>query len=479
MKNSKYKITIGLEVHVHLKTRTKLFCRCPNLYGSDPNTLICPVCTGQPGTLPVAGRESVRQAVSAALALNCNINEYSIFERKQYFYPDLPKNYQISQYKLPLAENGYIKAGGVKIKIDRVHMEEDAGKLVHREKETLVDYNRGGAPLIEIVSAPEITSPPQAAEYLKKLRQILIYASVSDCDMEKGSMRCDANLSLNLKESSRLGVKTEVKNMNSFKAVENALAYEARRQESLLLEGKNIVQETRLWDEDKNKTAGMRTKEEAHDYRYFPDPDLPPLIVAEAFVEDIRESLPELPAAKMERYIKEMGLEEYDASVLCQERDGADFFESAYEKLEDKKEGIKKLSSWISTELKGKMNAAGLDFKSLEMGPSFLAELVNLIQNGKISGKMAKDIFEIIWTEKRSPAEIVEEKGLSQISGEDKIERLCRKAIEENPALTDKYLSGKEGTIGPLVGFVMKESRGQANPSMVNKKLREILNEKK
>ncbi len=479
MKNSKYKITIGLEVHAHLKTQTKLFCRCPNRTGAEPNTLICPVCTGQPGTLPVAGEESVLQAVRAALALNCKINKYSVFERKQYFYPDLPKNYQISQYKLPLAENGYIEAGGVKIKIDRVHMEEDAGKLVHRKSETLIDYNRGGAPLIEIVSAPEITSPEQASEYLKKLRQILVYSSVSDCDMEKGSMRCDANLSLNLKESSRLGVKTEVKNMNSFKAVENALSYEARRQEELLLEGKKIDQETRLWDENNNRTAGMRSKEEAHDYRYFPDPDLPPLVVQETVVEEIRKSLPELPASKIERYMGEMGIGEYDARVLCQEKEGAEFFENAYSKLEDKKKGVKKLSSWINTELKGKMNTEGMDFKNIQLDPGSLAELVNLIQSGKISGKMAKDIFEIMWNEKKCPQEIVEKRGLSQISGEDKIEGLCRRAIEENPGLAEKYLTGKEGTIGPLVGFVMKETRGQANPSMVNKKLRQILDGKK
>ncbi|MGM0567855.1 MAG: Asp-tRNA(Asn)/Glu-tRNA(Gln) amidotransferase subunit GatB [Elusimicrobiota bacterium] len=479
MKGSRYKITVGLEVHVHLKTVTKLFCRCANEYAAEPNSCVCPVCTGQPGALPVTGEACVKQAVKAALALNCNINEYSVFERKQYFYPDLPKNYQVSQYEKPLAQNGFVVARGKKIEVERVHMEEDAGKLMHRGGETFVDLNRCGAALIEIVSAPVITSPSRAGEYLRSLRKILRYAGVSDCDMEKGSMRCDANLSLNLKESVELGVKTEVKNLNSFKAVESALSYEAKRQEKLLQNGEKVIQQTRLWDEEKNITRGMRSKEEAHDYRYFPEPDLPPLLVSADLLEESRREIPELPHEKIKRFVTEIGLSEYDAEFLCREREGADFFEKAYEKLKDRKTGLKKLLSWINTELKGKMNSVGIDFSLLRLDPVYLGELINSIVSGKISGKMAKEIFEIMWDKNKSPLKIIEEKGMSQISGEEKIADLCEAVIRENPKLAEKYLKGKEGVIGPLVGGVMKKTRGRANPNIVNAKLRQILDGKK
>lgn len=477
MRQSEYKIVIGLEVHVHLDTNTKLFCRCRNDFGGQPNTRICPVCTGQPGVLPATNKKAIEQAVKAAIALNCTVQNRSVFARKQYFYPDLPKNYQISQYELPLGIGGYIELDNEKIGITRVHLEEDAGKLIHEQGgASLVDFNRTGTPLLEIVSEPDITSPDEAGSYLRELRKILRYSGVSDCDMEKGSLRCDANLSLN-KKGEQLGVKTEVKNMNSFKAVEKALQYEAHRQEKLLKEGERIIQETRLWDEDTQTTRSMRTKEEAHDYRYFPEPDLPVLEVKQEWVEEIRKSIPELPLMKKKRYISDYNLSEYDAYILTKEKEIADYFEEAVSEFKtgnDKK--IKKLTNWISVELIGKINAEGIDFEHQPVSAENIAQLVELIVDGVISGKMGKRIFEQIWKTEKSPKEIVDEKGLKQITSEDKIEKICSQAIQDNPDIVKKYKNGKTGVVGALVGGIMKETRGQANPKLVNQKLRELLN---
>ncbi|MFC2061845.1 Asp-tRNA(Asn)/Glu-tRNA(Gln) amidotransferase subunit GatB [Elusimicrobiota bacterium] len=482
MNDSKYEIVIGLEVHIHLKTETKLFCRCKNSFGGEPNTQICPVCTGQPGVLPVTNIKAIEQAVKASLALDCTVNERSVFARKQYFYPDLPKNYQVSQYELPLAEKGKLSLSDTTINITRAHMEEDAGKLIHDQGDySMVDYNRTGTPLLEIVSEPEIDTPQRAAEYLKVIRQILKYCGVSDCDMEKGSMRCDANISLRETGETELGVKTEVKNMNSFKSVEKALEYEAKRQEKLLEEGEKIVQETRLWDENKNMTFSMRSKEEAHDYRYFPEPDLPALMVEKELIDQIKNTIPELPLARKERYIANpYGLSEYDANVLTQEKEVADYFEEAVKMLSAAEpEKIKKLTNWITGELLGKTNSENIQFSDQPIKPEYTAQLVEFIEDGTISGKMAKDVFKTMWETGKPPLDIIEEKGLKQITSGKEIEGICQKVIEDNTGLVEKYLSGKEGVIGALVGNVMKETRGQANPKLVNEILRKLLDKKR
>jgi len=478
---SEYEIVIGLEVHVHMKTDTKLFCRCRNEFGGEPNTHICPVCTGQPGSLPVANKKAIEQAIRASLALNCEVQEKSVFARKQYFYPDLPKNYQVSQYELPLGFRGSITVDGRAVPITRVHIEEDAGKLIHSEGDmSFVDYNMTGTPLLEIVSEPEIKSPSEAASYMRNMRQVLRYAGVSECDMEKGSMRCDANLSLRKKGETELGVKTEIKNMNSFKAVEKALEYEAMRQEKLLNKGETIIQETRLWDENTQVTRSMRTKEEAHDYRYFPEPDLPTLVVEKEWVEEIKKTLPELPHQRKERYMTKYELSEYDAGVITQDKETADYFEEALNSLKNKTpEEIKKLTNWITVELMAKVNAESIDFSDQPVSSKDMAELVNLITEGTVSGKMAKDIFNTMWSGQKPPKQIVEEKGLKQITSDDQIEAVCKKALEENPDIVEKFLEGKEGVIGALVGSIMKGTRGQANPKLVNQKLRELLSQKK
>ncbi len=483
MNNENYRITIGLEVHVHLKTHTKIFCRCYNDYGSPPNTNICPVCTGQPGTLPVLNGRAVNQALKAALALNFNINYTSVFSRKQYYYPDLPKNYQISQYKIPVAENGFLNVDGRKINITRAHLEEDAGKLIHGDRgKSMIDYNRTGAPLLEIVSEPEIESPKEAGNYLRTLKRILKYCGVSDCDMEKGSLRCDANLSLKpVKDSSeKLGVKTEVKNMNSFKAVEKALAREADRQAKLLDKGLPVKQETRLWEEGKETTLSMRSKEEAHDYRYFPDPDLPPLKVSKKQVKKLKQTIPELPESKKKRYMSEYGLSEYDCGVLTREKETADYFEEAVKYLKDKDfQIVKKLVNWITVELTGKLNTESLGITESPVTPELIAELIDLIAGGTVSGKMAKKIFEISWEKHKSPKKIVKDSGMEQITSTNKIEDLCRTALDKNPEIVKKYINGKEGVIGALVGSIMKQTKGQANPRKVNEKLKELLENKK
>ncbi len=461
-----------------MKTESKLFCGCQNKYGSPPNTHICPVCTGQPGVLPVMNEKAMEQAVRVSLALGCAVNRTSVFARKQYFYPDLPKNYQISQYKIPLGENGALYVDGEKISIERAHLEEDAGKLVHsRGGITKIDYNRGGTPLLEIVTRPDIKSPAQAADYLKILRQRLRYAGVSDCDMEKGSLRCDANISLSPGDSDRLGTKTEVKNMNSFKGVFRALEYEAKRQEKVLTEKGEVMQETRLWDEDSSVTKTMRTKEEAHDYRYFPDPDLPPLVIRQEKIDEIKVSMPEFPSQRKKRLTEKFKLSEYDAGVLTGEKEVVDYFEEALETAGY--ENAKKLSNWVTVELMGRVNSENVQFCDQPVKPEYMGKMVFLIKDGTISGKMAKKVFDIMWDEGKPPEEIIREKGMKQITSQDKISDICGKAIEENPELVEKYLGGKTGVIGALVGSVMRETKGQANPKLVNEKLCQLLEKKK
>ncbi len=483
---SNYEIVIGLEVHVHLKTETKLFCRCKNEFGADPNTQICPVCTGQPGVLPAINKKAVEQAVRAAVALGCRINAKSVFARKQYFYPDLPKNYQISQYELPIASDGSLDVGGREILLTRAHMEEDAGKLIHTDENiSLVDYNRTGTPLLEIVSEPEIDSPTLASDYLKSMRMLLRWYDISDCDMEKGSMRCDANISLR-NPGEGLGVKVEIKNLNSFKAVEKALEYEYDRQTKKLDDSEIIVQETRLWDDDRGMTLSMRSKEEANDYRYFPEPDLPVLVVGKEFKKKIFESMPKSPAEKQTELAEKYDIDESRLDpIFTAGRDVVDYFEKAADSL-NKVEGkphtysgkVCQVINWITGDLFGRINSEGIEFCVQPVKPEYLAGLIDLIEDGTVSGKMAKDVFRIMWDTGKEASEIIKEKGMKQISSDDEIEKICMGVITNSPDIVKKYQEGKEGVLGALVGSVMKETKGQANPQLVNEKLRDLLSKK-
>ncbi|MFZ5590773.1 MAG: Asp-tRNA(Asn)/Glu-tRNA(Gln) amidotransferase subunit GatB [Bacillota bacterium] len=475
-----YEAVIGLEVHVELKTGSKIFCNCSTQFGGDPNTHVCPVCLGLPGVLPVLNQKVVEYAVRAALALNCQIASFSKFDRKNYYYPDLPKNYQISQYDLPIAQHGYLDietTQGVKrIGITRVHMEEDAGKLVHQgtistSPYSLVDYNRTGVPLIEIVSQPDMRTPEEARRYMEKLKAIIQYTGVSDCKMEEGSLRCDANVSVRPAGSAELGTKTEIKNLNSFKALQRALEYEIERQIQVLEEGGRIVQETRTWDENRGITLSMRSKEEAHDYRYFPDPDLVPLEIDPAWVEQIRSGLPELPDQRRSRYIEQLGLPAYDAGVITASKEMADFFEECLQHYS----GAKAVANWLMGDLTRLLNAENKEIGQCLVKPVQLAKMLKLLDEGTISGKIAKTVFEEMYHTGKDPAQIVQEKGLVQISDTDAIAAVVEQVIAANPKVVEDYRGGKEKALGFLVGQVMKQTRGKANPELVNKLLKEKL----
>jgi aspartyl-tRNA(Asn)/glutamyl-tRNA(Gln) amidotransferase subunit B len=478
-----YEAVIGLEVHVQLKTKSKIFCGCSTAFGADPNTQICPVCTGQPGVLPVLNRRAVEGLVRAALALDCRINRHSIFARKQYFYPDLPKDYQISQFENPLAVDGVLEipsAGGAKrIRIHRIHLEEDAGKLLHAVGNraldySLVDLNRTGQPLMEIVSEPDLRNAEDAATYLDTLRTILRYVGVSDCDMEKGSMRCDANVSIRPVGQTVLGTKAEVKNMNSIRAVRDAILHEIDRQIAVVEGGGRVVQETRQWDAATGTTASMRSKEEAHDYRYFPEPDLVPMEISETLLEEWRRSLPELPAARRARFEKELGLTAYDAGVLTAERPLAEYYEAGlavFPAVERAAAG-KPLANWISTELLGRLNAAKKGIEESPVPAGNLAKLVGLVLQGTISGKTAKDVFEQMFTEGGDTEAIVRAKGLVQVGDESQILAWVEEVLAANAKIVADIKGGKDGAVGSLVGQVMKKSAGRANPQIVNRLLR-------
>ncbi|ABO50850.1 aspartyl/glutamyl-tRNA(Asn/Gln) amidotransferase subunit B [Desulforamulus reducens MI-1] len=475
-----YETVIGIEVHVELKTNTKIFCNSTTEFGGDPNHHTCPVCLGLPGTLPVLNKKVVEYAVRASLALNCQVANFSKFDRKNYYYPDLPKNYQISQYDLPIAEHGYldIVADGQpkRIGITRLHMEEDAGKLVHQGNivttpYSLVDYNRTGVPLIEIVSEPDMRSSEEARAYVEKLKAIVQYTGVSDCRMEEGSLRCDVNVSVRPVGQKEFGTKAEIKNLNSFRALQRALDFEVERQIGVLESGGRIIQETRTWDEARGITVSMRSKEEAHDYRYFPDPDLVPLVLDNQWIDFIRESLPELPDQRRSRYITEYGLPEYDAALLTLTKEMSDYFEEVMEHYNNPKA----ISNWIMGELSRLLNAGGIEITACKIKPAQLAEMLKLLDKGTISGKIAKAVFEEMFASGKDPEAIVKEKGLVQISDEGAIASIVDEVIAANPKSVQDYQAGKTQAIGFLVGQVMKATKGKANPEMVNKMLREKL----
>jgi aspartyl-tRNA(Asn)/glutamyl-tRNA(Gln) amidotransferase subunit B len=473
---------IGLEVHVQLKTRTKMFCRCPVAGPDEPaNTSICPVCTGQPGVLPVTNLRAVEIAVKAGLALNCKVNEYSIFARKNYFYPDLPKAYQISQYEKPVCENGNVEIdveNGTKlVRIKRAHLEEDAGKSLHAIESqeldyTLVDFNRCGIPLLEIVSEPDMNSPDEAYRYLVELKRMMQWIGVSSCDMEKGELRVDVNVSVMPKGTSELGRKVEIKNLNSFKAVKDAISYEISRQIDAIKKGEKISQDTRMWSEKEQRTVSMRSKEMAHDYRYFPEPDLVPLIFNDKFIDEIKKDIGELPQKRKNRFINEFNLSNYDAEVLTSSREVSDYFEKCI-----KSGGNPKISSnLIATELTGRLNTEKIEIKNSPITPKQIAEVSVYLKDGKISSKIAKEVMDKLWQEPaQSPKEIIESSSLLQISDEKQIEQWVKEAIKEKPQAAQDFRSGNEKALSSLVGLVMKKSKGKANPRLTNSLLKELL----
>ncbi|MGB9466723.1 MAG: Asp-tRNA(Asn)/Glu-tRNA(Gln) amidotransferase subunit GatB [Candidatus Acidiferrum sp.] len=477
---AKYETVIGLEVHVQLLTNTKIFCGCSTHFGDAPNTNVCPVCLGLPGTLPVLNKRAVELAMRASLALNCTVHEHSRFARKNYFYPDLPKGYQISQYELPLATNGWIEIehGGAKkrIGITRLHLEEDAAKNLHEgfsqsATKAYIDYNRCGTPLSEIVSEPDMRTPEEAYAYLTTLRQIMLYTGISDCNMEEGSLRCDANVSVRLRGAKEFGTKVEVKNLNSFRYLQKALEYEIERHIGVLESGGRISQETRLWHQNENCTVSMRSKEKAHDYRYFPEPDLLPVHVSSAWREDVLRTLPELPDAKRARFIAVQGLTPYDAGVLTATRSLADYFESVT------KAGApaKTAANWIQTELLRRLNDSGKAIEASPVSPAALADLLRLVESGQITGSVGKKVFAAMFESGRSADEIVAAEGLAQIKDTSALEQAAREVIEKNPDSVAKFKSGNEGVFKFFVGQVMRATRGQANPQAVNDILRKLL----
>ena len=477
----KYEAVIGLEVHTELQTTTKIFCGCKTSFGAEPNTNVCPVCLGLPGVLPVLNKRVLEFAVRAGLALNCEISRFSKFDRKNYYYPDLPKNFQTSQFDLPICERGHldIEVNGEKkqIRITRAHMEEDAGKLVHHGTSitdsdySLVDYNRTGTPLLEIVTEPDMRSAKEAVAYLEKMRAILQYIGISDCRMEEGSLRCDANVSVRPVGQKELGTKAEIKNINSFKGVEKAIEYEALRQAEILEDGGKIIQETRTWDEKEGVTKSMRTKEEANDYRYFPEPDLAPFTVSEEYIEDIRKTLPELPDERRERYIANFGLSSTDAQYMTNDKDTSDYFEKVGAAGADPKASV----NWIMGEFASQLSNAGIEIAKAPVTPENLAKLLALIAKGTISGKIAKKVFAEMWKDGADPEEIVKAQGLVQISDTGALKELVVKVIANNPKAVEDFKAGKKKAVGALVGQIMKETKGKANPKVINELLNDEL----
>jgi aspartyl-tRNA(Asn)/glutamyl-tRNA(Gln) amidotransferase subunit B len=483
--HSAYEAVIGLEIHAQLLTRSKAFCGCTTKFGNEPNTNVCPVCLGLPGVLPVLNKQVVEYTIRMGLATNSRISPRSIFARKNYFYPDLPKGYQISQYEEPMCTNGFIEIDledGTRknIGLTRIHIEEDAGKSIHDQgEETLVDVNRCGVPLIEIVSEPDIRSPREAYFFMQKVRQIVTYLGICDGNMEEGSLRCDANVSVRKRGETKFGTKTEVKNMNSFRYVERALEYEIKRQIEILEEGGTVEQETLLWDSTLNIATPMRSKEEAHDYRYFPEPDLVPVEVDEEWIETIRSELAEHPTARRDRFINELGLPKYDADIMTSEKGIADYFENVLNELTtNDREQIKQVSNWVMTDVLRVVGERKIDINNFPISPTNFSKMIRLIKNGTISSKLAKDVFEEMLVSNEDPNVIVERKGLVQLSDESQIEKIVAEVLEKNKPQVEKYRAGNEKVLGFFVGEVMKATKGRANPSIVNQVLRRELTER-
>ena len=475
----KYTTVIGLEVHSELKTKSKAFCSCSTEFGGEPNTHVCPVCLGMPGALPVLNKQVVEFAIRAGLALDCEIKKFNKFDRKNYFYPDLSKNYQISQFDKPICEGGHIDIevdGQTKrIGITRIHMEEDAGKLIHSgatiktSDSSAVDYNRAGVPLIEIVSEPDMRSSAEARAYLEKLKAILEYTEVSDCKMQEGSLRCDANISVMPEGATEFGTRAEIKNLNSFRALERAIEYEIQRQIQLVEDGGTVVQETRTWDDGKGVTLSMRSKEEAHDYRYFPEPDLVPVEIDDAWIARVKSELPELPAARKARLMQEKGLVDYDAENIVSTKAMAEYFDEAAKHTEDSK-GI---ANWLLGDVSAYLNSENIAIEQFPITPANLGEMVNLINKGVLSSKLAKKVFIEMLKTGKTPQALVKELGLEQISDEGAIVKIVEETLAENPQSIIDYKAGKDRALGFLVGQIMKKSRGKANPEMVNNLLKE------
>ena len=479
----KYEAVIGLEIHSELKTNTKIFCGCATTFGAEQNTHVCPICLGLPGVLPVVNRRVVEFAIKAGIALNCTINKFSKFDRKNYYYPDLPKNFQTSQYDLPIAEHGYVdidtEQGKKRIRITRIHMEEDAGKLVHSgstikdSSASNVDYNRTGMPLIEIVSEPDMSTPQEARAYMEKIKSILEYIDVSNCRMEEGNLRADLNISLRPAGTDTLGTKAEMKNINSFKAVEDALTYEIERQEEILEDGGHIVQETRTWDPNRGVTLSMRTKETAQDYRYMPEPDLVPIITTDEEIQSYRDGLPELPDARQARLEKEFGLSSYDAGIITSSRAMAEYFDAVVAEGAD----AKLTANWIMGDLSKNLNQEGKDIKESPVDAKRLGKMIQLIEKGTISSKIGKEVFKTMWESPDDPEKIIKDKGLVQITDTKEIEAIVDSVIVANPKPVADYKSGNKKAIGALVGQIMKQTRGKANPQLVNQLLEKKLAE--
>lgn len=471
-----YEIVIGLEIHAQLLTKTKLFCNCRSKFGDAPNTNGCPVCLGLPGSLPVLNRRAVEMAVRMGLAVGCSINNRSIFARKNYFYPDLPKGYQISQYDMPICGKGelVIDVDGVKknIGITRIHIEEDAGKLIHdQDVDSLFDVNRCGTPLIEIVSEPDMRSPREAYAYFAGIKQILEYLQICDCNLEEGSMRCDANISLRPKGELKLGTKTEIKNMNTLRGLEKALEYEAQRQEEVLRSGGKIIQQTYLWDPSTNRSVPMRSKEDAHDYRYFPEPDLMPLIVENSLIESIRATLPELPAVRKVRFEQQYGLTTNASEVLTVDRQIADYFEEAVKEYNDPRQ----VANWIMTDILRIINDQKISLSQIRITPLRLAALLKLIENGTVSAKAAKKVIDLIQAEDKEPAEIIEQQGLKQVSDSGALESAIKQVLEQNPAEVQRFREGNKKLMSFFVGQAMKATKGAGNPKEINAILMKLL----
>ncbi len=475
--SKEYETVIGLEVHVELATKTKIFCGCSTAFGGAPNTHTCPVCTGMPGSLPVLNKQVVEYAMAVGLATNCSITRYGKFDRKNYFYPDNPQNYQISQLYLPICRDGGVEietsAGKKTIGIHEIHMEEDAGKLVHDEWEdcSLVDYNRSGVPLIEIVSEPDMRSAQEVIDYLEKLRMMIQYLGASDCKLNEGSMRADVNLSVREMGTEQLGTRTEMKNLNSFKAIARAIENEKNRQIDLLEEGKKVIQETRRWDDAKEYSYTMRSKEDAQDYRYFPEPDLVPLVISDAWISEIKERQPEFATEKMARYKQEYGLPDYDAEIITESKFLADFFEAAAKLCQKPK----KVSNWLMGETMRLLKEREMEPEEIRFSPANLAKLIALTEEGSVNSTVAKEVFEKIFDEDIDPESYVKEQGLKTVNDEGELRGVVKQVIQDNPKSVEDYRNGKEKAIGFLVGQTMKAMKGKADPGMVNQLLKELL----